>query len=172
MAAVGSARADIWLSSSAPDTDLEVTLTEVTPEGDEVYVQSGWLRASHRALDEEQSTATHAVHLHTEEAAEPLPDGEFVEVSVDIFPFAHVFREGSRLRLYVDTPGGTRTRWAFDTIDAAGQSNLIATSADFPSALTLAVVDGVEVPRERPACGALRAQPCRPYEPVENVPGG
>lgn len=172
LVAVGSARADLWLRSSAPDTDLEVTLTEVTPDGDEVYVQSGWLRASHRALDEEQSTPTHAVHLHTEEAAAPLPEGEYVEVAVDIFPFAHVFREGSRLRLYVDTPGASRTRWAFATVDAVGESNLIATSADLPSALTLAVVDGVEVPAGHPACGALRAQPCRPYRPVDNVPGG
>ncbi|HEY5886286.1 MAG TPA: CocE/NonD family hydrolase [Acidimicrobiales bacterium] len=171
LAVVGSARADVYLQSSAPDTDLEVTLTEVTPAGDEVYVQTGWLRASHRALDEERSTPIHPVPLHTETAAEPLPEGEFVEVSVDIFPFAHLFRAGSRLRLSIDTPGGNRARWAFDTVDTAGQSNLIADSSDFPSSLTLAVVDGVQVPRARPACGTLRAQPCRPYEPVDNVPG-
>ena len=110
--------------------------------------------------------------LHTEAAAEPLPDGEFVEVSVDIFPFAHLFRAGSRLRLSIDSPGGNRARWAFDTVDAASESNLIADSADYPSSLTLAVVDGVQVPRALPACGTLRAQPCRPYEPVTNVPGG
>jgi len=169
---VGSARADVFVQSSAPDTDLEVTLTEVTPDGREVYVQSGWMRASHRALDEERSTDLHPVPLHTEEAAEPLPAGEFVSVPVDIFPFAHAFRAGSQLRLYIDTPGGTRTRWAFDTLDAAGQSNLVAISSDFPSALTVGVVDDVEVPADRPACGALRAQPCRRYRAVENVPGG
>jgi len=172
MTVVGSARADVYLQSSAPDTDLEVTLTEVTPEGNEVYVQTGWLRASHRALDEEASTAIHPVPLHTEEAAEPLPAGEFVEVSVDIFPFAHIFRAGSRVRLYIDTPGGNRARWAFDTVDATGESNLVATSSGYPSALTLPVVDGIRVPPARPACGTLRAQPCRPYEAVENVPGG
>lgn len=169
---VGSARADVFVQSSAPDTDLEVTLTEVTPDGREVYVQSGWMRAGHRALDDEASTDLHPVPLHTEEAAEPLPEGEFVSVPVDIFPFAHVFRAGSQLRLYIDTPGGNRTRWAFDTIDAAGQSNLIAGSSDFPSSLTVGVVTTVDAPAERPACGALRAQPCRRYRPVENVPGG
>ena len=168
---VGSARADVFVQSSAPDTDLEVTLTEVTPDGREVYVQSGWMRASHRALDEEQSTDLYAVPLHTEAAADPLPDGEFVSVPVDIFPFAHIFRAGSQLRLSIDTPGGNRTRWAFDTVDAAGQSNLIAVSADFPSSLTLGAVDGVEVPRDRPDCGTLRGQPCRRYRAVENVPG-
>ncbi len=169
---VGSARADVFVQSSAADTDLEVTLTEVTPDGREVYVQSGWMRASHRALDEEQSTDLHPVPRHTEAAAEPLAEGEFVSVPVDIFPFAHVFRAGSQLRLYIDTPGGNRTRWAFDTLDAAGQSNLVASSSDFPSSLTLGVVAGVEAPAERPPCGALRAQPCRRYRPVTNVPGG
>jgi predicted acyl esterase len=149
-----------------------VTLTEVTPDGDEVYVQSGWLRASHRALDEEASTALRPVALHTEDVAEPLPEGEFVQASVEIFPFAHAFRAGSRLRLSIDSPGGNRARWAFDSVEAAGESNLVATSSDFPSAVTLAVVPGVQVPAERPPCGALRAQPCRTYEPVDNVPGG
>ncbi len=45
---VGSGSVDLWLRSTAPDTDLEVTLSEVRPDGNEVYVQSGWLRASHR----------------------------------------------------------------------------------------------------------------------------
>jgi len=172
LAVVGSARVDLWIQSSEPDTDLEVTLTEVTPDGDEVYVQTGWLRASHRALDEEQSTPLRPVALHTEEAAEDLPEGEFVQASVEVFPFAHLFRAGSRLRLYVDSPGGNRARWAFDTVDVAGGNNLIATSTDFPSSVTIGVVPDVEVPRALPACGTLRAQPCRPYQPVDNVPGG
>ncbi len=172
LAVVGSARVDVWLQSSEPDTDLEVTLTEVTPEGDEVYVQTGWLRASHRALDEEASSALRPVALHTEEAAEDLPADEFSLVSVEVFPFAHLFRAGSRLRLSIDSPGGNRARWAFDTVDVAGGSNLVAASADHPSSLTIGVVAGVAVPRALPACGTLRAQPCRPYAAVENVPGG
>jgi uncharacterized protein len=168
---VGPARADVWLRSSAADTDLEVTITEVAPNGDETYVQSGWLRASHRALDEAASTALRPVALHTEETAQPVPADEWVEVSVEVFPFGHVFRAGSRIRVYIDTPGGNRARWAFDTIDAAGQSNLIANSSDYPSALTLAVVPGLDAPRHRPACGSLRAQPCRTYVPIDNVPG-
>ena len=89
-----------------------------------------------------------------------------------MFPFAHLLRAGSRLRLSIDAPGGNRARWAFDTVDVPGGSNLVATSADHPSALTVGVVPDIDVPRALPACGTLRAQPCRPYEPVDNVPGG
>ena len=39
-----------------PDTDLQVTLSEVRPDGNETYVQNGWLRASHRKLDARRST--------------------------------------------------------------------------------------------------------------------
>src|SRR5262245_56628547 len=48
----GSGSADLWVSSTAPDTDLQITLSEVRPDGQELYVSRGWLRASHRALDE------------------------------------------------------------------------------------------------------------------------
>src|SRR6201999_2286672 len=47
----GSGSANVWVSSTAPDTDLQITLTEVRPDGQEVYVSRGWLRASHRKLD-------------------------------------------------------------------------------------------------------------------------
>ncbi len=50
---VGSGSADLWIRSDAADTDLEVTISEIRPDGQEMYVQSGWLRASHRALDED-----------------------------------------------------------------------------------------------------------------------
>ena len=44
----GDARLDLRISASAGDTDLQVTLSEIRPDGAETYVQNGWLRASHR----------------------------------------------------------------------------------------------------------------------------
>ena len=69
---MGSGSADLWITADAPDTDVEVTITEVRPDGAEVLVQSGWLRASHRALDEAASTALHPVQTHLEADAAPL----------------------------------------------------------------------------------------------------
>lgn len=157
---IGSGSLDIWLRSSAEDTDLEVTISEIRPDGTEVYIQSGWLRASHRALDMTESRPERPVHTHREADAELLPAGEFVEVRVEIFPFGHAFRTGSSIRITVDAPGGARPTWAFDTI-ADGETNEIAHDAEHPSKLVLAVVPGVEVPEGVPACGALRSQPCR-----------
>ena len=43
---------DLWVKSTEANTDLQVSLTEVRPDGQEMYVQDGWLRASNRKLDE------------------------------------------------------------------------------------------------------------------------
>ena len=48
----GTGSVDLWVSSTATDSDLQVTLTEVRPDGTERYVQNGWLRLSHRKLDD------------------------------------------------------------------------------------------------------------------------
>lgn len=166
--AVGPGSLDLWIQADASDVDLEITLTEVRPNGDEVYVQSGWLRASHRALDESLSTAIAPVHTHLESDAAPLAPGEFSALRVELFPFAHAFRSGSRLRITVDAPGGARPLWAFAQTYPAGVNVSIAHDALRPSALVLNVVDGVAVPAGYPECGALRSQPCRSYVELDD----
>jgi predicted acyl esterase len=161
---VGSASADLWIKADVGDTDIEVTLTEVRPDGQEVYVQSGWLRASHRALDETASTEQRPVHTHSEADAEPLPTGSddagFALARVEIFPFAHVFRPGSQVRISIDAPGGNRAVWEFDTI-ADGEIVQIGLGGDFPSSIVLPVIAGIDAPAAYPECGSLRGQPCR-----------
>jgi predicted acyl esterase len=158
---LGPGSADLWITSSAEDTDLEVTLSEIRPDGSEVYIQSGWLRASHRVLDESKSTELLPVHTHLEADAVALEPGEITAVRVDIFPVAHPIRSGSRLRVTIDAPGGNRGVWKFRTL-SAGESVSIVHDADHPSAVVLPIVSDLPVPMGAPACGALRGQPCRP----------
>ncbi len=160
---VGTGSVDLWVRSSAPDTDLEVTLTEVRPGGREVYVQSGWLRASHRALDAAESTPIRPVHTDLAADARPMPAGSFRQLRVELFPFAHAFRAGSRLRITLDAPGNARPLWAFDTL-SHGEKVEVATDRVRRSKLVLAVVPGITVPPTAPAC-VLRGQPCRDYRP-------
>ncbi|GAB2457483.1 hypothetical protein GCM10027062_41800 [Nocardioides hungaricus] len=160
--AIGNGSVDLWVRSDAADTDLEVTLTEVRPDGTEVYVQSGWLRASQRALDREQSTVTAPVQTNLAADEAPLPAGRFTKVRVALLPFAQAFRAGSRLRITLDAPGNARPQWAFDTI-SDGERVEIAADRRHRSRVVLAVVPGVKVPRTAPACASLRSQPCRTY---------
>ena len=157
---MGSGSADLWIAADATDTDVEVTIIELRPDGSEVLVQSGWLRASHRALDEDASDALHPVHTHLEADAAPLPAGELVPIRVDIYPFAHPFREGSRLRVVIDAPGGNRQIWYWDTI-SDGETVTVAHDIDHPSRIVLSTLTGLDIPDDYPACGTLRGQPCR-----------
>ena len=74
---VGPGSVDLWLRSSAPDTDLQVTLSEIRPDGLETYVQSGWLRASHRRSNLRLRTRLEPWPTHLEAHAAPLPEGKF-----------------------------------------------------------------------------------------------
>jgi uncharacterized protein len=165
MTVLGSGSIDLWLQSTTADTDLEVTLTEIRPDGNERYVQSGWLRASHRKLDELRSTELRPRHTHLEADAEPLPSGEFVLARVELLPVAHVFRAGSRLRISVETPGGNRPLWTFATLKLDnGAVNVIGHSRGRPSRLVLGVVAAPDVPADLPPCPtSLRSQPCREF---------
>jgi hypothetical protein len=159
---IGSGSVDLWLKSSAADTDLQVTLTEVRPDGKETLVQSGWMRASVRKLGP-KSTALQPLPTMLEADAAPLPAGEFSSVRVEIYPFAHAFRAGSKIRLIVSAPGGDRISWAFDSQLPGTPTNEIARTVGHPSSLALPVVPGLSIPTGYPACPGLRGQPCRPY---------
>jgi predicted acyl esterase len=158
----GPGSVDLWLRSSDTDTDLEVTVSELRPDGKEIYVQNGWLRASQRKLDAANSTVLQPAHTYTSEDAEPLPAGEFVSARVPLFPFAHIFRAGSRLRISVEAPGGNRPFWSFDDRPGGHTINEIAHSVGHPSKIVLPVIPGLTgIPPKLPPCGSVRGEPCR-----------
>src|SRR3954454_18426310 len=113
MALAGPASLDVWLASTATDTDLQVTVTEIRPDGNETYVQRGWLRASHRKLDAARSTPLRPYQTHLRADAQPLQRLQPTYLRVEIFPFAHAFRKGSRVRVYIDAPTSHTGFWAF-----------------------------------------------------------
>ena len=177
VAYAGNSSVDLWLKSSAADTDLEATLTEVRPDGKEVFIQSGWLRASHRKLDTAKSTVLQPVQTNLEADAADLPAGQFVPVRIRMFPFAHVIRPGSRLRLNIEAPGGNQDFWAFEALPGTATDS-VGHSVGMPSSIALPRLpaSGVPgVPVALPACTlagvttqavALRNQPCRDYLPA------
>ena len=167
---IGSASADLWVRSSTGEADLGVTLSEVRPDGTEVYVQSGTLRATQRALAE-GATELLPLHSHLESDAEPLPRDEFVEARVEILPFGQIVRAGSRLRLSVHTPGGDKARWSYILApQPKGATVEVGHSAEHPSRVVLPRVAGISgYPEQFPACGSLRAQPCREFQEYRNT---
>jgi len=157
----GPASLDLWLKSTANDTDLQATVTEIRPDGQETYVQRGWLSASHRKLDRKRSTRLRPYQTHLRKDAKPLVPGRATRMRLEVFPFAHAFRKGSRLRVWIEAPTGHTGFWAFKPVlDPA--TNTVLHDAAHPSRFVVGVVPGARAHAPLPGCDTLRNQPCRP----------
>ena len=168
---LGPGSVDLWLSSTLTDTDLQVSLVEVRPDGQELYVQRGWLRASHRAEDPAWSTPTRPYHRHTSDSVAPLEPGRVTPLRVELWPVGHVFRAGSALRLYVEAPVGPTGFRQFEVLPTPGR-NTVHVGPHTPTRLVLSRVAGSEgAPGPMPACDSLANQACRP-SPAPPPPGG
>ena len=166
---VGSASLNLRLESTAPVTDLQVTVTEVRPgETQEEYVTSGFLRSSDRTLSA-ASTPLDPAPTYLTADRRPLPKGRFTLVRIPVDPIAHTFRAGTRLRIVISAPGGDRPSWTFDTPATVGAvRDTVALGGRQGSSLVVNVVGGVVPASAIPACGALRGEPCRAYARLGN----
>lgn len=167
---LGTGSVDLWLRSPVDDADLEVNLMEVRPDGQERFIQSGWLRASMRKLAA-SATELWPEHTYRQPDEALLTPGAWTEARVGITAFSHVFRSGSKIRLTVDTPGDSRADWQFGLKTFPGEVRYdIAHDAAHPSSVALPVVEGLSIDTPLPACPSLRGQQCRDYLPYTNTP--
>src|SRR5262249_61233199 len=96
---------------------------------------------THKTLEEQRPPHLPPRHTHLKADAEPLPSGEFAFTRVELFPVAHVFRAGSRMRISVETPGGNRPLWTFATLKLDNAAvNFVRHSRGHPSRLVLGLV--------------------------------
>jgi uncharacterized protein len=175
--AIGGGAVHLWVKSSTPGVDLQATVSEVRPDGNETFVQNGWIRASERKLAtskanmfKQKPTALQPIPTFQESDAEPMPAGQFVPVTIPLYFEGHAYRAGSRIRVTISAPNGTQPIWAFAQTQPAGgtATESVAFSSTMPSSLTLPIVAGVSVPTGLPACPSLRNEPCRAYEAFVN----
>ena len=173
---VGGGAVYVWVRSSTPDVDLQATVSEVRPDGNETFVQNGWIRASERKLStgsdnefDTPSTVLDPIPSFTKADAAPMPAGQFVKVAIPLYYEGHVYRSGSRIRVTISVPNGTQPVWSFgQTVPEGTATASIASSTSMPSSLVLPIVPQVEVPTSLPACPSLRNEPCRTYQPIVN----
>jgi predicted acyl esterase len=168
-AIVGAGALQAWIKSSTPDVDLQVTVSEVRPDGIETFVQSGWLRASGRKLLPHQSTLLEPVPSFRRQDVAPLPSGRFTELTIPLYYEGHIYRAGSRIRVSIAAPGGDQPVWAFaNTVPSGTAQVVLAHAASMLSRLVLPVVPGIHAPTPLPPCPGLRGEPCRTYQSAAN----
>ena len=108
---IGHMKLKLWVNAEgADDLDLHVAIKKFDKHGNEVYfpdfqhienglAASGWLRVSHRELDEEKSTPWQPWLKH--ERLLKLGPNEIVPCEVEILASATGFRSGEKLQLIV-----------------------------------------------------------------------
>ncbi len=144
-------------------------MSEVRPDGNETFVQNGWLRTSGRKLDPKKSTLLEPVPTLRRADDAPLPKGKWTQIDVPLYYEGHMYRAGSRIRVTITAPGGDQPVWAFADVVPAGKATVsLAHSADKPSRLILPVVPGITAPTPLPPCPGLRGEACRAYQPLAN----
>jgi predicted acyl esterase len=175
--AIGGGAVNLWVESSTPDVDLQATISEVRPDGNETFVQDGWIRASERKLAttsenmfKQAPTPLQPIPTFLASDLQPMPAHKFVPVTIPLYFEGHVYRAGSRIRVTIAAPNGTQPIWSFNQTQPEGTTAKvkIAFGPGMPANVTLPIVPGVNVPTGLPPCPSLRNEPCRPYQAFVN----
>ncbi len=155
----GSGSLNLWVSSTAPDADIQATVTEVRPGGREQYVQRGWLRLSERAQDKKYSTPLRPFQKRTRSAVAPLTNDKPVRAHLEITRFSQIFRRGSSIRVWLDTPSRTGEMGFKDPTQPS--TIRIYHNANHQSQLVLGRLQRGDIDTPQPACDSALRQPCR-----------
>jgi hypothetical protein len=132
MEVTGPVTADLFVKSSAVDTDFTAKLVDVAPDGFAQDLTEGILRMRYRA------SAEHAALMNP---------GQIYEISLDLWATSNVFLRGHSLRLEIASSNfprfdrnlntGEEIKFAHNFVAA---NNSILHDAEHPSALVLPVM--------------------------------
>jgi putative CocE/NonD family hydrolase len=145
----GPLSATLWVSSSSEDMDIFITMRHYDENGNEVMdtgqqgapvpVAKGWLRVSHRELDEQKSLPYRPYHLHQRRLR--LTPGEIVQVQVEIWPTSMVFRKGHKMRVDIQPRDGVGSAgYMHYHADYNTGTNTIHTGGQYESYLLLPII--------------------------------
>jgi len=139
----------LWCSSETEDLDIFATIRNLDVNGEDVWevgqqghpvpVAKGWLRASHRKVDEALTLDYRPYHTHDERRW--LSPGELVKLDIEIWPTCMVFAKGHRLRLDIQPRDGVGSlNYSHYHADYKTGNNTVYTSPEHPSYMLLPII--------------------------------
>ena len=183
----GPIEADLFATSTAPDTDYFVQLIDRGPHGGEQFLQYGMLRASFRAVSPDQSDCVDRTsgasercgaagsemfwpsHPYTNPAL--LTPEQAYEVNIEVFPLGWVFRPGHRLQVQITSPPAVDQLYSWVGSARPAGVNTILSDARHPSSILLPLLAvNPRLTAAAPACGAQDGVRCT--TPAESSTGG
>ena len=91
---IGAGAAHLFAEIDQQDTNFILRLWDAAPNGSRQLITTGYLKASHRELDD-RTTEGNPYHPHTR--AVPVEPGTIEEYVLRLYPFASTFQPGHRL---------------------------------------------------------------------------
>lgn len=91
----------LHVSIDTDDANFIIQLYDVAPNGRRTFLTKGYLRASHRALDEKNSKPWRPVR--SRKSPQPVPAGEVQEYEIALSPISNLFKPGHRIELDICT---------------------------------------------------------------------
>jgi predicted acyl esterase len=142
--AVGPLALNLYASCRGTDMNFFVSLWDAAPDGKETCLSRGWLKASHRELDEKQSKPWHPVYTHTN--PKPLVPGQVYYFNIDMLPVANLFKAGHRIVLKIssadDAPENLGEVKMFHLLSQTPNTITVYHNAQYPSHLLLPITRG------------------------------
>ncbi len=135
MEVTGPVSLELYVKSSAVDTDFTAKLVDVWPDGFAQNLTDGILRARYRS---------------SQEKPELMTPGQIYKLSIDVWSTSNVFKKGHALRLEVSSSNFPRFNRNLNTGEDNGTgqrfvtaTNTILHDTEHPSALTLPLVRAI-----------------------------
>lgn len=91
---IGTGAAHLFVEIDQPDTNLILRIWDQAPNGKRQLITTGYLKASHRELDER---TTEGSPRHPHNRVVPVEPGVIEEYALRLYPFANTFLPGHRL---------------------------------------------------------------------------
>ena len=153
----GYGKAGLWVSSTTEDMDIFLGIRIIDAQGQEVDyagpttmglrathypLMKGWLKVSHRQVDEARTTVYTVKHTHLKSDHAPLVPDAPVMVEIEIIPTAALIKRGHRIRVDIQPFDGFDhgTRHFYDPTYHDRAQNTIWTGPGHPGYVQLPVV--------------------------------
>ena len=144
---IGRIAMDLFGSTSLTDILWFVTLFVQDSQANSITLSRGWLRGSHRAVDESRSKPWAPYHPHV--SSEPLVPDNIYEFKIQMLPISYLFSPGTRLGIRIscsdktETPRTPNEATAFGHISGQSISRVtVYHDADNPSHVLLPITSG------------------------------
>ncbi len=142
---IGPIMVKLYASTTDDEVFWRVSLREVDQQGNERILTQGWLRGTHREIDQQRSKPWAPFYTHKK--SEKLTPGKIYEFDIPIMPTGNLFKAGSKIGLKIssvdDVPTNTFEQQANGNIRRQSASRItVYHNADYASYLLLPITMG------------------------------